>query len=207
MPKSIWLITYYSIRYYTGWKAWLWFCWGVFYSAKGKPRKERWPNGYVYWSGVCFFFMHLFLISDIQVIWDWVGYGSLVLVLDEDDYRTVTRDSSATIDWLPKPEPVSKAVVVFSTPFETLTLQWLQKVKKSVFLWFQCTNLLVPCDFPIFIFRLCFPNRVIFSKNFRCCFWIQFDLSLVQSCALVWKKNFFSYWVIPSVRSSDISTV
>ena len=62
----------------------------------------------------------------------WGGkHGSLSLVLDKDDHRTVARDSSATINRIPKPSPVSKAITAFSTPLETLNLQESQKVKRE----------------------------------------------------------------------------
>ena len=60
-------------------------------------------------------------------------HGSLGLILDKDDYGTVTREFSATIDWLPKSAPVRKSITLFSAPFETLTLQEAQKVKKSAY--------------------------------------------------------------------------
>ena len=48
----------------------------------------------------------------------WGGkHGSLALVLDEDNYKTVTRYAGATIDRLAKPAPVNKEIKAFSTPF------------------------------------------------------------------------------------------
>ena len=58
-------------------------------------------------------------------------HGSLTLVLNKDDYRKVTRDSSATIDWLPKPALVSKSFTSSSITFKILSVQESQKAKKA----------------------------------------------------------------------------
>ena len=61
---------------------------------------------------------------------EWeVKQGSLALFLDKGDYRTVMRDSVATINQLAKPAPVNKAITEFSTQFEKLTLKVTQKFK------------------------------------------------------------------------------
>ena len=57
----------------------------------------------------------------------------MALIIEKYDYRIVTRDLSATIDWLLNPAPVNKAITAFSTPLKTLTLQKLQKVKKAAY--------------------------------------------------------------------------
>ena len=48
----------------------------------------------------------------------WGGkHRSLSLVLKKYDYRTVTRDSSATIDCLSNPAQVNESITAFSIPF------------------------------------------------------------------------------------------
>ena len=57
----------------------------------------------------------------------------MVLVLDIDDYRTVTKYSKATIKQLTNPVPVNKSITSFSMPFKTLALQKSKKVRKAAY--------------------------------------------------------------------------
>ena len=64
----------------------------------------------------------------------WGGkYGSLAIALDKKDYKTTTRYAGAKIDWLVKPALVNEDTTTFSTPFETLTLQEKQKLRKMAY--------------------------------------------------------------------------
>ena len=58
-----------------------------------------------------------------KTAWGGGGQGSLSLVLKEDNYRTVKRDSSANINWILNPALVNKSITEFSMPFKTLNLQ------------------------------------------------------------------------------------
>ena len=69
------------------------------------------------------------MVATVKTTAWWGKHGSLALVLDKDDYRTVIRDSPATINHILKLAPLNEAITSFSKPFETLTLQELQKVK------------------------------------------------------------------------------